>query len=67
MKGFLVGDPEFGGKWAAKHHEQVAGMLKGGKLKTTFCEWHGIDQSAKALVAMLKGQHFGKAILSLKS
>jgi NADPH-dependent curcumin reductase CurA len=67
MQGFLVGDPKFGAKWAPYHQRHVTKMLKEGKLKTRFHEWHGIDQAAEAFVGMLKSENFGKAILNFKS
>lgn len=67
MQGFLVGDPQHGAKWAEDHQNHVTKMLKEGKLKAQFHEWHGMGQAAEAFVGMLKNENSGRAILNFKA
>ena len=43
MRGFIVGDPGFGDKWANEHTERVSAWIKDGSLKVVTSETVGID------------------------
>ncbi|CAK7200486.1 hypothetical protein SEUCBS139899_003182 [Sporothrix eucalyptigena] len=66
MQGFLVGDPDFGPKYAAEHQKNIQQWLHEGSFKSKLFVTEGIDHAAEGLVGMLEGRNFGKAVLKIK-
>ncbi|KIW69552.1 hypothetical protein, variant 2 [Phialophora macrospora] len=66
MTGFMVGDANMGPKHSAAHMENVSRWLRDGSFRATIHETVGIERAAEALVGMLKGDNFGKAVLKVK-
>ena len=66
MRGFLVGQPEFGSVYYAEHQEKVQKWLADGSFKAKLDVTEGIDNAAEGFVGMLKGDNFGKAVLKIK-
>lgn len=66
MTGFMVGDPEMGPKHFKAHQENVTKWLKDGTFKAKIHEEVGMERAGEALVGMLKGENFGKAVLKVK-
>lgn len=66
MRGFAVFDPETGPKYAKDHQENVAKWISDGTFKAQQSVTHGIDNSIKGLLGMLKGENFGKAVLTIE-
>lgn len=64
MRGFLVGDDEFGPKWAQEHQVNLRKWLKDGSFKAKNHEWP-IEEADKAFVGMLNGENLGKAVVKL--
>lgn len=65
MRGFQVGDRDFGPKWAEEHESRVGKWIEEGSLKVVMSEMVGIEKGAEAFVAMLQGKNLGKAVLRL--
>ncbi|KAI1958968.1 hypothetical protein LOZ59_003277 [Ophidiomyces ophidiicola] len=65
IRGFIVSDPGMGDKWAKEHRERVSQWIKDGTFKPMIHETVGIDNAAKGLVGLFKGENFGKAVLKL--
>ncbi|OAL54594.1 NAD(P)-binding protein [Pyrenochaeta sp. DS3sAY3a] len=65
-RGFMVGDPAMGLKWKARFHEHMSKLLDDGIVISKMDEQTGMNEAAQALVRMLKGHTFGKAILRVK-
>ena len=63
MQGFIVGDPNMGPKYAAEHQKNVQKWISKGTFKAQQSVTVGIDNAAKGLLGMLKGDNFGKAVL----
>ena len=63
MQGFIVGDPNMGPKYAAEHQKNVQKWISEGTFKAQQSVTVGIDNAAKGLLGMLKGDNFGKAVL----
>ncbi|KAK1752882.1 hypothetical protein QBC47DRAFT_49145 [Echria macrotheca] len=66
MRGFLVGDPDFGPKYAKDHQEKMQQWLADGSIHAKLHVTEGIDDAAEGLVGMLEGKNFGKAVLKIK-
>lgn len=66
MRGFIVGDPGFGDKYAQDHQEKLQRWLADGSVKAKLSVTDGIDKAAEGLVGMLQGKNFGKAVLKVK-
>ncbi|KAI0483951.1 NAD(P)-binding protein [Xylariaceae sp. FL0804] len=66
MQGFLVGQPEFGEKYAKEHQEKVSKWLADGTFKAKLSVTDGIDRAAEGFVGMLKGENFGKAVVKIR-
>ncbi|CAK7222819.1 hypothetical protein SBRCBS47491_004992 [Sporothrix bragantina] len=66
LQGFLVGDPDFGPKYAAEHQENIQKWLHEGSFKSKLFVTDGIDHAAEGFVGMLEGRNFGKAVLKVK-
>ncbi|KAL9585226.1 MAG: hypothetical protein Q9212_001656 [Teloschistes hypoglaucus] len=66
MQGFIVGDPGFGPKYAAEHQKNVAKWIHDGSFKAQQSITRGIDNAIGGLLGMLKGENFGKAVLTIR-
>ena len=66
MQGFIVGDPDFGPKYAEEHQKNVAKWISEGTFKARESTTVGIDNAIKGLLGMLKGENFGKAVLQIE-
>ena len=66
MRGFIVGDPDMGPKYAKDHVENVSKWISEGTFKTQEDVTTGIDNGIKGLLGMLKGDNFGKAVLQIE-
>jgi len=60
MRGFLVGPTYY-----EEHMKKMQKWLRDGSIKAKLSITEGIDNAAEALVGMLEGKNFGKAVLSL--
>lgn len=67
MEGFIVGDANFGPKYAKEHQEKMQKWLAEGSFNAKLHVTEGIDKAAEGLVGMLQGHNFGKAVLKVKS
>ena len=65
IRGFLVYDKEFGPKYWAEHQKNAQQWIKEGSLVVKLSVTEGIDHAAEGLVGMLKGENFGKAVLTI--
>ena len=65
IRGFLVFDKEMGPKYWAEHQKNVQQWIKEGSLIVKLSVTEGIDHAAKGFVGMLKGENFGKAVLTI--
>jgi len=65
IRGFIVGDKDFGPKYAKKHNEFVSKWLHEGSFKALTSVTEGIDNAPEGLVGMLQGKNFGKAVLRI--
>lgn len=66
MRGFIVSDPDMGGKWSEEHQKNVTQWLRDGKFTALTSETVGIEKGPEGFVGMLKGENFGKAVLKIK-
>ena len=66
MQGFVVGDPDFGPKYAVEHQKNVAKWIHDGSFKVQQSVTEGIDHAVGGLLGMLKGENFGKAVLTIR-
>ncbi|KAK5652034.1 hypothetical protein OQA88_10937 [Cercophora sp. LCS_1] len=66
MEGFIVGDENFGPKYAKEHQEKLQKWLAEGSVQAKLSITEGIDNAAEGLVGMLQGHNFGKAVLKIK-
>jgi NADPH-dependent curcumin reductase CurA len=65
IRGFIVGDPDFGPKHAKAHQEHVAKWIADGSFKTLESITDGMDNAVDGFLGMLKGDNFGKAVLQI--
>lgn len=65
MRGFIVGDPDMGPKYAAEHQKNVSKWIHDGSFKAQQSITDGIDNAITGLLGMLKGHNFGKAVLKI--
>lgn len=65
MRGFIVGDPDMGPKYAANHQKNVAKWISDGSFKVQQSVTKGIDHAIDGFLGMLKGENFGKAVLEI--
>ena len=65
MRGFIVGDPDMGPKYAAEHQENVSKWIHEGSFKAQQSITDGIDNAITGFLGMLKGDNFGKAVLKI--
>jgi NADPH-dependent curcumin reductase CurA len=66
MQGFIVGDADFGPKYAKEHQEKMAQWLADGSVQAKIHVTEGIDNAAEGLIGMLHGKNFGKAVIKIK-
>lgn len=66
MQGFIVGDPEMGAKYAAEHQMNVAKWLSENTFISKQSNTEGIDNAVDGFLGMLKGENFGKAVLTIR-
>ncbi|KAL8939993.1 MAG: hypothetical protein Q9216_003045 [Gyalolechia sp. 2 TL-2023] len=66
MQGFIVSDPDMGPKYASEHQEKVAQWIKDDSFKVQQSITIGIDNAIDGFLGMLKGQNFGKAVLTIR-
>lgn len=66
MRGFIVSDPDMGGKWTEEHQKNLTQWLRDGKFTALTSETVGMEKAPEAFVGMLKGENFGKAVLKIK-
>ncbi|KAJ4298811.1 hypothetical protein N0V88_003849 [Collariella sp. IMI 366227] len=66
MRGFIVNDPGFWDKHGKEHQEKMQQWLAEGSVQAKLHVFEGIDNAAEALVGMLEGKNFGKAVLKIK-
>ena len=67
MTGFMVGDANMGAKHFQSHLTNVSQWLRDGSFKAKIHEDVGMEKAPDALVGMLRGDNFGKAILKVKA
>lgn len=65
MQGFIVGDPDMGPKYAKEHQEKVGKWIHDGSFIVQQSVTNGIDKAVDGFLGMLKGENFGKAILTI--
>ena len=65
LRGFLVGDPDMGPKYAADHQENMQKWISDGSFIAKQSVTQGIDNAVGGLLGMLKGENFGKAVLTI--
>ena len=66
MQGFIVGDPNMGPKYATEHEKNVSKWISDGTFKAQQSITEGIDNAIGGLLGMLRGENFGKAVLTIK-
>ncbi|OJJ70491.1 hypothetical protein ASPBRDRAFT_128180 [Aspergillus brasiliensis CBS 101740] len=65
MRGFIVGDADIGPKYIKERDEKVTQWLQEGSIQAKEDITVGIENGAEALVAMLRGDNLGKAVLKV--
>ncbi|KAL9010886.1 MAG: hypothetical protein Q9173_004219 [Seirophora scorigena] len=65
MQGFLVGVPDMGPKYATEHQEKVGKWIHDGSFIVQQSVTNGIDKAVDGFLGMLRGETFGKAILTI--
>jgi len=65
ITGFLTSDRNLGPKYWVEHQKNVQQWIKEGSLTVKTNVTDGIDNAAEGLVGMLKGDNFGKAVLTI--
>jgi len=65
IEGFIVGDKDFGPKYAKEHQENMQKWLAEGSVKAKLHVTEGIDKAAEGLVGIFRGENFGKAVLKV--
>ena len=66
MQGLIVGDANMGPKYAADHQKNVAKWISEGTFKAQQSVTLGIDNAIKGFLGMLKGENFGKSVLTIE-
>ena len=66
MQGFIVSDANMGPKYASDHQKNVAKWISEGTFKAQQSVTVGIDNAIKGLLGMLKGENFGKSVLTIE-
>lgn len=65
FRGFIVGDKDFGPKYAKDHKEKVSKWIHDKQFIAKFSVTEGMDNAAEGFVGMLEGKNFGKAVLKI--
>ncbi|CAI6339253.1 unnamed protein product [Periconia digitata] len=65
MRGFIVGDPNFGPKYGKDHQEKLQKWLSEGTFFARYSVTEGIDNGVDGLLGLFTGKNFGKAILQI--
>lgn len=65
FRGFIVGDKEFGPKYAEERSKNITKWLADGSMKAKLSVVDGIDNGPEGLVGMLEGKNFGKTVLKI--
>ena len=66
MQGFIVSDANMGPKYAADHQENFAKWISEGTFTVQQSVTVGIENAIKGLLGMLKGENFGKSVLTIE-
>ncbi len=66
MQGFIVSDANMGPKYAADHQRNIAKWISDGTFKAQQSVTVGIDSGIKGFLGMLKGENFGKSVLTIE-
>ncbi|KAL9000211.1 MAG: hypothetical protein Q9169_001113 [Polycauliona sp. 2 TL-2023] len=66
MRGFIVSDENMGPKYAQKHGENVSQWIHDGTFTVKQSITEGIDNAVDGFLGMLKGENFGKAVLTIR-
>jgi NADPH-dependent curcumin reductase CurA len=66
VRGFIVGDADFGPKYAKEHQENVSKWLADGSVKAKLSVTECIDNAADGLLGLFTGANLGKAVLKIK-
>ncbi|KAI4264115.1 MAG: hypothetical protein L6R42_000777 [Xanthoria sp. 1 TBL-2021] len=66
MRGFIVADPDMGPKYAVDHMKNVSQWIHDGTFKAQQSITEGIDNAIEGFLGMLKGENFGKAVLTIR-
>ena len=66
MQGFVVSDANMGPKYAPDHQKNVAKWISEGTFKAQQSITVGIDNAIKGFLGMLKGDNFGKSVLTIE-
>ncbi|KAL8774039.1 MAG: hypothetical protein Q9209_001147 [Squamulea sp. 1 TL-2023] len=65
LRGFIVSDPDMGPKYAVDHKKNVSQWIHEGSFKAQQSITQGIDKAIDGFLGMLKGENFGKAVLTI--
>lgn len=65
MRGFIVGDKDFGPAYYQDHQDKVQKWLAEGSFKAKIHYTESIDKAAEGFIGMLRGDNFGKAALKI--
>ncbi|KAI9751733.1 MAG: hypothetical protein M4579_005924 [Chaenotheca gracillima] len=65
MRGFIVGDPDFGPKYTQEHQKNVQKWIHDGSFKAQYSVTEGVDNAIEGFLGMLHGKNFGKAVLQI--
>lgn len=66
MQGFIISDANMGPKYAADHQKNIAKWISEGTFKSQQSVIVGMDNAVKGLLGMLKGENFGKSVLTIE-
>lgn len=66
MRGFIIADPDMGPKYAVDHKKNVSQWIHDGTFKAQQSITEGIDNAVEGFLGMLKGENFGKAVLTIR-
>lgn len=65
FKGFIVSDANMGPVYLKERDEKLGQWLSDGSFKAKYTITEGIENGPEALVGMLQGKNFGKAVLKI--
>lgn len=65
MRGFMASDLDMGPKYAVEHQRNVAKWIHDGTFKAQQSITTGIENAITGFLGMLKGENFGKAVLTI--